>query len=291
VIVSGSLNEVPEGLFAGCNCVKVIYLEHGVESVGARAFDCNGYTDIILPETLISIRKNAVTSEELKNVYYAVDEEKFEHLSVSEGNEPLINAALHCDMKKVFYQYKDMPLIGEWSFDGLKYCLLNGLMNGTSSYLISPDGITSRAQLVTLLWRLEGSPASNAETKFEDIKDDWYAEAVKWASENGIVMGTSETTFTPDRDITRQEAATILFRYSKYKGYDTEGRVELTEFPDSDNVMDFAYDALSWANAEGLITGVSNYGNITLQPQGYATRAQIATILTRYSGKFIPEAE
>ncbi len=292
VYVNGSVYNVPEELFVGCNSIKGIFISNGVSTIGERAFDCNGYTDIILPETLTYVGKNAVTSENLSNVYYAMDAELTERfLDIGEGNEALTNATAYYNTNKVFYKYVDMPFMYEWSFNGLKYCLLNGLMNGTSSYHISPDGITSRAQLVTLLWRLEGSPASNSETKFEDLTDDWYAEAVKWASENGIVMGTSETTFTPDRDITRQEAAALLFRYSEYKGYDTEGRVELTEFPDSDNVMDFAYDALSWANAEGIITGVSNYGKITLDPTGLATRAQIATILMRYSEKYTSEAE
>ncbi|MBR6808200.1 MAG: leucine-rich repeat protein [Clostridia bacterium] len=291
VYIPGTIRDVPEGLFVGCNTIKEILIGHGVTSISARAFDCNGYTEIILPETLNSIGLNAITSEDLTDVYYATSAQKFGWLTVREGNEALTNATLHCDKKNIFYQYWDMPLLGEWAFGGFKYCLLNGLMNGTAEHYISPNVITTRAQLVTLLWRLEGSPDVEGDAKFTDITADWYADAVAWAAENGIVMGTSETTFSPDRDITRQEAATLLFRYSEFKGYNTENRVELSAFTDHGEVMDFAYDALSWANGEGLITGVSDYGKITLQPKGFATRAQIATIIMRYCGKYTTDNE
>lgn len=286
VYFPGNIYRIPEGMFAGCNNIKEIMIGNGVTEIGARAFDCDSYTDIILPETLRNVGENAITSAALKDVYYASTEAQFNNLYVGNGNNALRNADLHANTKNIFYQYWDMPSLTDWSYQGFKYCLLNGIMNGTAEHYLSPGVITTRAQLVTLLWRLDGSPEVSDNGKFTDLTADWYASAVNWASSNGIVMGTSETTFTPDRDITRQEAATLLYRYAEYKEYDTGARAELTVFPDHGNVMSFAYDALSWANAEGLITGVSNYSSVILDPAGSATRAQIATILMRYSETF-----
>ena len=145
-----------------------------------------------------------------------------------------------------------------------------------------PDDTMDRAMMVTVIWRLEGSPESSKMSGFTDLKEDWYRDAVEWAAESGVVMGTGNGTFSPDGLLTREQICTMMYRYAKYKGETVldNGR---TAFADSDKISPWAKDAVNWAVTEsGLIVGEKRSGKTYLDPQGNATRAQIATILTRY---------
>ena len=130
-----------------------------------------------------------------------------------------------------------------------------------------------------ILYRLENEPAVSGGSAFTDVESGaWYADAVAWAAANDIVNGTSATTFAPNSPITREQMAAILYRYAAYKGYDVSQKADLSGYTDAASISDYAKDALAWANAQKLITGVTD---TTLNPQGSATRAQVATILMR----------
>ena len=167
-----------------------------------------------------------------------------------------------------------------WYHTGVDFMVRNGFMNGVADDAFDVDGNLTRAQLVTILYRIAGEPESTATNPFVDVADgQWYTNAVIWAAENGIVKGVNTTTFAPNDQITREQIATILFRYAKAEK--VEGK--LAGFPDAEKVSDYAADAMAWAVEQGLINGISESdGKTYLAPQETATRAQIAVILMRY---------
>ena len=169
---------------------------------------------------------------------------------------------------------------GDWFYDAVRYAYETGLMDGVGDSLFAPNSETTRAQLVTILYRLEGEPEVSGTSGFTDVEDGtWYTDAVAWAAANGIVNGVSETEFAPGKDITREQLATILFRYAEAKGYDVSARADLSAYTDADQIQSYAAESVAWAVAEGLIQG---FEDNTLRPAGNATRAQIATILMRF---------
>ena len=169
---------------------------------------------------------------------------------------------------------------GDWFYDAVRYAYETGLMDGVEDSLFAPNSETTRAQLVTILYRLAGEPEPGGDSGFSDVAaGTWYTDAVAWAAENGIVNGVSETEFAPGKDITREQLATILFRYAEAKGYDVSARADLSAYPDADQIQSYAAESVAWAVAEGLIQG---FEDNTLRPAGNATRAQIATILMRF---------
>ena len=173
--------------------------------------------------------------------------------------------------------------VGDWYYDTVAYVYENGLMTGTSGTLFSPNATTTRAMIVTILYRLEGSPVANGSAGFTDVAyGTWYTAAVNWAAANEIVTGYGSGKFGPMDPITREQMAAILFRYADFKGMDTTARADLSGYTDAGDISAYAVEAMSWANAEGFITGTTA---TTLKPQGSATRAQVATILTRYAQK------
>ena len=171
----------------------------------------------------------------------------------------------------------------DWFFNDVKFVYQNGLMNGTSATTFSPEGTTSRGMIVTILWRMAGSP--DMEDKiwgypFADVDATaYYGTAVYWARLNGIAGGYDDATFGPNDPITREQMAAILYRYAQYKGYDVSAKADLNKFTDADEISNYALEALQWANAEGLINGK---GDGVLDPKGQATRAEAAAILMRF---------
>ncbi len=167
----------------------------------------------------------------------------------------------------------------QWYHEGVDYVIANGMMNGTGTNIFEPNATTTRGMIVTILYRLEKEPAAGT-SPFTDVDaTQWYAKAVAWAAANGVVNGTSPTTFNPNDPITREQMAAILYRYASFKGYDVTQKADLAGFTDAAQISDYAKDPMAWANKAGLIGGVSA---TTLQPQGSATRAQVATILMRF---------
>ena len=170
-----------------------------------------------------------------------------------------------------------------WAHRPIDYVLNHGLMNGRSATKFEPNGTLTRAQLVTILYRLAGAEAGETEVPFTDLTQAWYKDAVAWAYENGIVNGMTETTFAPNVKVNRAMFATIMFRYySQYLGLEAEERADLSAFPDAGKVASWAAEPMAWANAKGLINGVSRGGEVYLDPTASATRAQAAAILMRF---------
>lgn len=171
---------------------------------------------------------------------------------------------------------------GRWYHEGIDYAIAHGLMNGVGNGMFEPESSMTRAMLVTVLWRYAGSPAG-WENPFTDVPNgSWFTQAVAWAAENGIVNGVGNHKFEPDSNITREQMAAILFRYAAMSGFDTSARGNLDQYPDRGDVSGYAVEPLSWAVAEGLIKGTDNGNGILLDPQGNATRAQVATIIMRF---------
>lgn len=170
-----------------------------------------------------------------------------------------------------------------WYADAVQYVYENGMMSGTSETTFSPDLTTTRGMIVTILYRLEGSPDLSNENlgyPYADVDANaYYADAVYWARQNGIVSGMSAEQFAPNNAITREQMAAILYRYAQFKGYDVSAKADLSVYTDAAQVSTYATDAMAWANGAQLITGTSQ---ATLTPAGNATRAQVATILMRF---------
>ena len=169
---------------------------------------------------------------------------------------------------------------GDWFYDAVVYAYQNELMDGVGGNRFAPNSETTRAQLVTILYRLEGQPAVSGDLPFTDVEAGiWYTDAILWAAQNNIVNGVSDTEFAPGDDLTRQQLVTILYRYAEAKGYDVSASADLSGYPDADQVQDYAQPAMAWAVAENIIQGMEDG---TLKPAGNASRAQIATILMRF---------
>lgn len=168
----------------------------------------------------------------------------------------------------------------DWFYNDVLFVYENGLIRGTSDTLFSPHATTTRGMMATILWRMEGSPAPKGKTAFTDVNTEkWYADAIAWTTENGLFAGYSQDLFGPDDAINREQLASIFYRYASYKGYDVTAMGKLDTFKDASNVSNYAKTTVQWAVGSGLIKGKS--GDL-LDPQGTATRAEIATILHRF---------
>ena len=172
----------------------------------------------------------------------------------------------------------------DWFYGDVMFVYENGLMLGTSKTLFSPHGTAMRGMMATILWRMEGSPVPKGKNSFTDVEaGKWYADAITWTTENGIFAGYGKDKFCPDDPITREQLAAIFYRYADYKGYDLTVKGDLDKFKDADKITDYAKTAMQWAVGSGLVKGKSC--NL-LDPQGTATRAEIAAMLHRFIEKY-----
>ena len=168
----------------------------------------------------------------------------------------------------------------DWFYDEVMYCHDSGLMDGMGDYTFAPASSASRAMVVTVLYRLAGSPEAEGTNLFADLTQDWYKDAIQWAVNEGITTGTGAATFDPDASVTREDLATFLYRYAQYMGLDVSSGEEdsLQSCADAAEISDYAVQAMRWAYAEGIITGVTES---TLVPAGSSDRAVLATVLCR----------
>ena len=189
------------------------------------------------------------------------------------------------------YAFRDMPAPDSWAHAGLDYCIYSGYINGLSATTVDASGTCTRAQLVCILYRIQGEPKvvegyelAKLRAPFDDVpRGQWYTNAILWAKLTGIVNGTSATTFDPSGQITREQFAAILYRYTaKYAPDATGNTASLAAYPDAGNVSAYARDAMAWAVGNGLIKGLPHDKTDYLEPGGSTTRAQVATILMRY---------
>ncbi len=185
--------------------------------------------------------------------------------------------ALIGDVTMPITRYLDVNA-DSWFNPYVKYIYDNSLYYDAGELTFRPDEYTSRATLVYALWVLSGRPDSPPAT-FKDLTEDWYVPAVAWANNNGIVKGYDENTFGPNNDITREQIATIIYRYAAYRGEDVSVLSDLEQYEDVDLIADWAITEVRWANARGLIIGMTD---TTIVPQFTATRAQVAAIIMRY---------
>lgn len=187
------------------------------------------------------------------------------------------------------FPFTDVPET-MWYYDSVYYVYAHGLMNGTAATLFSPGNPTTRGMLVTILYRMEGSPQGAGWGPFTDVTPGaYYAQPIAWAAWNSIVNGITSTTFAPDRNVTREQMAAILYRYTAWKGWDVSQQGNLFQFTDWQKVQTYARTPLAWAVASGLIQGKENQ---RLDPGGPATRAEVATILQRFHSTYVaPPAE
>ena len=189
------------------------------------------------------------------------------------------------------YAFRDMPVPTDWAHEGLDYCIYHGYIAGTSASTVAPNGVCTRAQLVSILYRIQGEPTTVAgyelaklRAPFDDVpRGQWYTDAIWWAKLTGVVSGTSATTFDPSGEITREQLAVILYNYTKQfaPGSLTEAG-SLAGFPDAGSVSSWARTEMAWAVGNGLISGTGSGGVAYLSPKGSATRAQVAAILMRF---------
>ena len=171
----------------------------------------------------------------------------------------------------------------DWFYSDVEYANENGLMKGTGENTFSPNATTTRGMIVTVLWRLEGELIEE-DKSFADVqKDAYYHDAVAWAANNQIVTGYNDTNFGPEDNATREQFATIIYRYASYKKCDLTKMATLDEYIDKSQISDYAITAIQWANANGIITGTSNN---TLSPEDYVQRSQLAAILKRFCTQF-----
>ena len=183
-----------------------------------------------------------------------------------------------------YEQFHDLDR-NAWSYDGIAYCVARGLMSGTDTHTFSPGGVTTRAQLVQVLYNLAGEPdMTGVTTPFADARSGWYRDAVAWAYRTGIVSGTSDTTFSPDQAVTREQIAVILMAFAaQVPGAERPtAPADLAAFPDGAQVSGWARDAMADAIALGVLGGAEVNGTLWLRPQGQATRAEVATVLAGF---------
>ena len=183
-----------------------------------------------------------------------------------------------------YEQFQDIDR-NAWSYDGIAYCVARGLMSGTDTHTFSPGGVTTRAQLVQVLYNLAGEPDMTGMTApFNDARSGWYRDAVAWAYRTGVVSGTSETTFSPDQAVTREQIAVILMAFAaQVPGAERPAApADLAAFPDGAQVSGWARDAMADAVALGVLGGAEVNGMLWLRPQGQATRAEVATVLAGF---------
>ena len=252
---------------------------------------------IVITIVVIKIGEYRERMETFEEVVFSFDEDKVDRFSFSLG------ATAHCDLTKnsdgtysfVMPDRKLLPVTvnvtfseitftdvpaNSWYAEAVKYVTENGLMLGVGDGKFAPDMVTSRAMVVTVLYRIEGEPKAGAGEEFTDVADgQWYTDAVAWASANGIVLGYDNGKFGPSDTMTREQLAAVMYRYAEYKGLVSDVSGDFSGYTDDGQISSWAVDAMKWATGTALITGTSE---TTLTPGGSSTRSQLAVILMRY---------
>ena len=276
---------VKVGLFSDLECTTPIesqYASFSPVSTGTRAngaeFTINSTTD------LAAIDQGAYAGQITMDLaaYAKSDPENYME------NGEIRSGGIAVD---VTFIPEDWPFVDvtedKWYYDAVAYVYQQGIMVGMSETTFEPNTTVNRAQVVQMLYNLEGQPQVSGDSGFSDIRDgQWYAKAVAWASANDVVAGYEDGTFRPTRAVTREEFAQILYNYAKFKGYDLSASADLGKFPDSGQVSSWAETALGWANGNGLING---HDDGRLDPKGSTIRAQAASILMNFDKGFAQE--
>ena len=295
VTIPDSVTSIGEHAFSECSSLTSMAIPHGMDEICKYTFSwCSALTSVTIPDSVTSIGEWAFFDcKSLTDVYYAGSAAQWKAIYISCENDNLLNAKIHycspdhgtlptgsdVDVTQMF-----TDVTKNWAYPGIQYCVTHQLMSGIGNDLFGPKLTTTRAQIVQILYNLEGEPKVSGTTPFTDLTQDWYQDAVLWAYQTGVVAGTSSTTFEPDRPVTREQIAVILMEYVTrvLKLERTWTPADLSTFPDAGSVSDWAKDAMADAVGLGLISGASNGGQTYLEPQGSATREQVATILMEF---------
>ncbi len=253
-----------------------------IESDGKRISDFEGGSVTVqLPEDL------DITDNSVVTVYYIADDGSIEpvltYYNSSDNTVIFVINHLSHYVIRISEQLAFVDVAAEaWYYEDIAFAYANGLMQGMSATTFEPNSTVTRAMMAQVIWNMEGKPAIAASNPFSDIADsDWYYEAIAWTAENGIYKGISETIFAPNDPVTREQLAAILYRYAEHKGYNLAPKGDLSQFTDGEQVSDWAAEAIQWAIGSELMLGK---GEGILDPQGTATRAEIAAILGRFIG-------
>lgn len=271
----------PGTTYAGPNSINRVT----IQTVGGQAFDADATYTIVTNDFLAAGGDTYYAFSAAESGYdtgISLDQVVMDY--ITEELDGTVTAAAYGQTANRIHtiSYNDVTA-GDWFTPDVIYVTLTGLMNGTGDGF-SPNNNINRAQLVTVLYRMAGQPEVTGENPFTDVPDgQWYTDAVLWAAENGITDGTSETTFSPNDALTREQMATFLYRFANFEaGEPIEVTGDLSGYTDADLVADYAVDAMTWAVGGGVISGI---GNNTLAPDNTASRAQMATVLTRYTAE------
>ena len=278
VTIPDSVEVIEEYAFSGCEGLHNISIPNSVKYIETYAFyDCE-FHDITLGKGIKYIGYSAFENcNNLESIWYAGTMNDQSLINVVEyGNDPLLSATWYCN------GFSDVPM-NHWAMQGILYCYRRGIMSGGGDGRFNPTGTMTRAALVSMLYRLDGSPDVGTDAGFSDVKPtDWYAKAVAWASQNGIVSGKGNGTFAPTDPVTRMSFVSILYRYADYSGMNTSERADLSDFADEASVPAWARANIEWAVAEGLLSGSTSGGQIYVNPTGKATRAQGAVLMHKF---------
>ncbi len=266
IVIPSGVKEIGDRAFYACENLKAVYfLGNAPETVGECAFQISYYDDST--DTSSDINIPGLT------LYYLE--------GASGWTSPTWGADAYPTAVWKPSGYFDVKP-GSWYEQSVQYATEHGLMNGTGANTFEPESTMTRAMLVTVLWRYANAPKPGA-NPFTDVPNGkWYTDAVAWAAENGVVNGVGDGKFEPDGSVTREQMATILYRYAQKVGIDTSKHTELSAFPDANRVSAYARAPMQWIVAEGVIGGSRENGQDWLNPQGNATRAEVATILMRF---------
>lgn len=272
--------KIPEPPYTGKYSYEIFTddSEHGALDVDRYATEGEKVTITVLPDDGYALDEIVITDKHGEVIDFVDNGDGTITFIMPSGDVTITATFAEADEPECALPFVDVHA-NDWFFDPVCYVYREGLMTGTSATTFAPNATTTRAMIVSILARQE-NVTSAEDAGFTDVaENDWYATAVNWAANNGIVAGFEDATFRPNEAITREQLAAILCNYSAWKGEDTSARADLDEYTDAISISSWATDTMSWAVAEQLLAGVTEN---TLEPQGAATRAQVAAVLQRF---------
>ena len=294
-----NLKVIDSYTFYHCTSLKSIEIPNSVETIEWAAFEGAGLEKVVLPESVKTVSmwsfgymdtlKEIYFPKGIESIYNTIDGTAFGDIPTSQltiyGYKGTVAEEVANDLGYKFVARSEVPFsdikTSDWYYNSVKYCTDNKIIYGTSDTTFSPNNNLTRANLVTILWRMEGSPKSQEGQKFSDVKSqEYYYDAVNWAGSKGIVNGYEDGKFRPNNNITREQLATILMNYARFKGKDTSSRADLSKFKDQNGISSYAKDSISWAVAKKVMSGKVN--GTMADPSGTAIRAEAAAMIQNY---------
>lgn len=314
VVIPSNIKEIGDNAFSWCESLSNLTIEEGVEHIGEAAFfRCNNLNEVTIPKSVTQIDMHAfgwdyVNDYDVRNenlvikAYSGSAGEQYARDNgfkcilldtgeVIEKGEPTAAAddRFTCEEKGdkcAVKRFKDLKSAdGDPDHYGIEFCLDNGIMNGTGADTFSPDTTITRAQFATMFYRFAGSPEASETSAFTDLTQDWYKKAVSWAAANGVITGTSASTFSPDEPVTREQVAAIFYRYAQAKGLDVSlDDTGLDNYNDYSDISDYAKIPVAWCFDENImfIHSLNGY-EYAIYPKIAPTRADTATMFSKFS--------